>query len=68
MTENLTVEDKSFFHKNHPGNDNNKFHLKISIQSDELSKINKINANKKIYKILKKELDLYIHSLQILIN
>jgi len=66
--ENILVEDKTFLHKNHPSHENNKFHLKISIQSDELKKFNKIESNKKIYKILDVELKKHIHSLQILIN
>ncbi len=66
--ENILIEDKTFLHKNHPGHENNKFHLKISIKSEELKKLNKIDSNKKIYKILDKELKNYIHSLQILIN
>ena len=66
--ENLLIEDKSFLHKNHIGNDVNKFHLKINISSKELSTLTKIESNKKIYKILDDELKTYIHSLQILIN
>ena len=66
--ENILIEDKTFLHKNHPGHENNKFHLKISIESEELKKLNKIDSNKKIYKILDKELKNHIHSLQILIN
>ena len=66
--ESLSIEDKSFLHKNHTGNDVNKFHLKINIYSKELSKLTKIESNKKIYKILDDELKFYIHSLQILIN
>ena len=34
----------------------------------ELKKFKKLDSNKKIYKILKKEIDLFIHSIQILIN
>ena len=66
--ENLTIEDKSFLHKNHKGNQEGKYHLKIIIISDELKKMNKIESNKKIYKILDEELKNHIHSLQILIN
>ena len=66
--ENIDVEDKSFLHKNHKGNQKDRFHLKISIQSKTLIKMNKIEANKKIYKILKEEMNSYIHSLQILIR
>jgi len=66
--ENILIEDKTFLHKNHPGHENNKFHLKITIKSEELKKLNKIESNKKIYKILNMELKNHIHSLQILIN
>ena len=68
VCENIKVEDKSFLHKNHTGNDNSKFHIKLSIESKELEKMNKIEGNKKIYKILRKEISESIHSLQILIN
>ena len=66
--ENILIEDKTFLHKNHSGHESNKFHLKITIESKELKKLNKIESNKKIYKILDKELKNHIHSLQILIN
>ena len=66
--ENISIEDKTFLHKNHTGHENNKFHLKIRIESEELKKLNKIESNKKIYKILDIELKNYIHSLQISIN
>ena len=66
--ENLKVEDKTFLHKNHVGNDNNKFHIKLSIESKELKKMNKIEGNKKVYKILSEEISKSIHSLQILIH
>ena len=66
--ENILIEDKTFLHKNHAGHEDNKFHLKIKIESDELKKLNKIESNKKIYKILDEELKNFIHSLQISIN
>ena len=66
--ENILIEDKTFLHKNHPGHESNKFHLKITIKSEELKKLNKIESNKKIYKMLEVELENHIHSLQILIN
>ena len=66
--EKILIEDKTFLHKNHPGQESNKFHLKISIESEELKKLNKIESNKKIYKILDEELKNHIHSLQVLIN
>ena len=66
--ENILIEDKTFLHKNHPGHESNKFHLKITIESEELKELNKIESNKKIYKMLEVEIKNHIHSLQILIN
>tara|TARA_B100001063_G_C16226230_1_gene294259 strand:+ start:75 stop:335 length:261 start_codon:yes stop_codon:yes gene_type:complete len=68
IIENIIIEDKSFLHKNHSGNQPNKFHLKISLVSEELRKMKRIDSNKKIYKILDEELKEFIHSLQILIH
>tara|TARA_B100001778_G_C18198985_1_gene454782 strand:+ start:182 stop:442 length:261 start_codon:yes stop_codon:yes gene_type:complete len=68
IIENIYIEDKSFLHKNHPGNQINKFHLKLSIESTELKKMNKVESYKKIHKILDEELKNFIHSLQILIR
>ena len=65
--ENIKIEDKSFLHKNHAGNQEGKFHLKISLISNELKTMNKIESNKKIYKILDKEIKESIHSIQNLI-
>ena len=64
----VKIEDKSFLHKNHAGNQEGKFHLKISLISTELKTMNKIESNKKIYKILEQEMKDYIHSIQILIS
>ena len=66
--ESINIEDKSFLHKNHKGNQKGKYHLKIIILSEELKKMSKIDSNKKIYKILDKELREFIHSIQILIS
>ena len=65
---NIVVEDKSFLHKNHIGNQKGKFHLKIKLESPDLKNMNKIKSNQKIYKILDIELKKYIHSIQIFIT
>jgi len=65
--ESIEVEDKSFLHKNHVGNQKGKYHLKLSLKSEELKKLNRIDSNKKIYKVLDQELKLFIHSIKILI-
>ena len=66
--ERIEIEDKSFLHKNHTGNQEDKFHLKIILTSKELNIMKSIDSNKKIYKILDKELKENIHSIQILIS
>ena len=63
--QNIEIEDKSFLHKNHKGNQGGKYHLKLNIVSDELKNMNRIESNKKIYKVLDKELKETIHSIQI---
>ena len=64
----ISVEDKSFLHKNHAGNQEGKFHLKINIKSSELKEMNRIDGNKKVHKVLDEELKEFIHSIQILIT
>ena len=66
--QDMDIEDKSFLHKNHKGHQEGKFHLKLTIKSDELTKLNKIKSTKKIYSIIDSELKEYIHSIQILFN
>ena len=64
----VKIEDKTFLHKNHVGNQEGKFHLKIIISSKELKIMGRIESNKKIYKILSDEMRDYIHSIQISIH
>ena len=66
--ESIKIEDKSFLHKNHTGNQDGRYHLKIILSSKELKILSRIESNKKIYKILDKELKENIHSIQILIS
>ena len=61
----IEVQDKSFLHKNHKGNKEGSFHIKLKIDSKELKSKNKIDSTRYIYKILEYELKNYIHSLQI---
>ena len=64
----IEIEDKSFLHKNHAGNQEGRYHLKIILNSNELKLMSRIESNKKIYKTLDKELKEHIHSIQILIS
>ena len=68
VIQDLKIEDKSFLHKNHKGHQEGKFHLKLTINSKELSKTSKIVSTKKIYSVLDLELKEHIHSIQVLLN
>ena len=68
VIQNIEIKDKSFLHKNHKGHQEGKFHLKLIMNSDELTKMSKIASTKKIYKALDIELKEHIHSIQILLN
>ena len=68
IIEKIKIEDKSFLHKKHQGHQEGKFHLKLMIQSNELKILTRIESNKKIYKVIDKEMKEHIHSLQILIS
>ena len=63
--ENIILIDNSSFHKKHKSFDSNKFHFKIIIESKELKKMNKVEAHKKIFTILKQEIKNKIHALEI---
>ena len=65
---NVKIEDKSFLHKNHAGNQEGRYHLKIILSSSELKTLSRVKSNKRVYKILDKELKAHIHSIQILIS
>ena len=66
--QNFKIEDKSFLHKNHKGNQEGMFHLKLIIKSEELKILNKIESTKKVYSALDNELKEHIHSIQILLS
>jgi len=63
----IRIEDKSFLHKKHKNFSKDKFHIKLTIESSELRKISSIEANRKIYSVLKDEMKESVHSLQIII-
>ena len=63
--QNIILIDNSNLHKKHKSFDVNKFHFKIIIESRTLNKMNKIEAHKKIFSILKEEMENEIHALEI---
>ena len=68
LTQEIIIIDKTYLHTKHLSHEAGKFHLELKVKSEELSKYNKIQATKKIYKILDEEIKRYIHSIQVLIN
>ena len=66
--EKLELIDNSYLHTTHKSFDPKKFHLKIIIKSDQLKKMNKIDAYKAIHSVLKEEISNKIHALEIKIK
>ena len=62
---NIILIDNSNLHSQHKSFDKKKFHLKIIIESEKLKKMNKIDAHKEIYSVLKNEMNSRIHALEI---
>ena len=63
--EKIIFVDNSRFHSKHKSFDSNKLHLKLIIQSKKLKKMEKIDAHKEIFSILKEEMNNKIHALEI---
>ena len=64
--QNVKIEDKTYLHVKHTSHEKNKFHVKITVLSNDLKKISKLDATKKIHKILREEIKNHIHSIQVL--
>ena len=62
---NIILIDNSSLHKKHKSFDLNKIHLKIIIESEKLKKMDKIKVHRKIFSILKDEMQSKIHALEI---
>ena len=66
--ENIILIDNSDLHKKHKSFDSNKFHIKLIIKSEALKNMDKILAHKKIFSVLKEEMNSRIHALEIEIH
>ena len=66
--ENIILIDNSNLHAKHKSFDSNKFHIKLIIKSKILKNMDKISAHKKIFSILKEEMNSKIHALEIEIH
>tara|TARA_Y100000741_G_scaffold332954_1_gene289243 strand:- start:114 stop:365 length:252 start_codon:yes stop_codon:yes gene_type:complete len=63
--ENIILVDNSHLHTKHKFFNKNKLHLKIIIKSEKLKRMNKIDAHKEVFSILKDEMKNNIHALEI---
>ena len=63
--EQILLVDNSNLHTKHKSFDSNKYHLKLIIKSKKLASMNKIDAHKVIFSILKEEMKNKIHALEI---
>ena len=66
--EKISLIDNSHLHTKHKSFDSNKFHIKLLITSSKLKKMQKIDAHKMIFSILKEEMKTRIHALEIEIS
>ena len=66
--EELVLVDNSHKHKGHKFFSPEKFHLHLKVKSLYLNSISRVNAQKIIMKILKKDLEKTIHALEISIE
>jgi stress-induced morphogen len=66
--ESILIKDNSSLHKKHKFFDSEKYHLCLEIESSYLRSLTKINAQRKIMKLLAEELNTKIHALEIKIK
>tara|TARA_B100001123_G_C14679061_1_gene776640 strand:- start:164 stop:418 length:255 start_codon:yes stop_codon:yes gene_type:complete len=64
----IEILDNTHKHKKHKTFQKDKFHITLIIDSEELRLLNKVEAHKKIMKILSNELRTQIHALEIKIK
>ena len=66
--EELIIVDNSYKHKGHKFFSPEKLHLHLKIKSLQLQSISRVNAQKMIMRVLKKDLEKKIHALEISIE
>ena len=68
-TEEIEVINKSHLHQYHNSSPlTGNSHFKVIIKSKELKSLKLVAAHQKIYSLLKKEMNEFIHALEIVIN
>ena len=63
--EQILIIDNSNLHTKHKSFDSNKLHLKLIIKCAKLKNMERIDAHKVIFSILKEEMENRIHALEI---
>ena len=63
----VEIIDNTSKHKNHKFFQQDKFHLKIIIKSENLKSLSRVDAHRKVKEVLKKEFK-KIHALELKIN
>ncbi len=66
--ENIEIVDNSHKHRGHKFYSEEKFHLHLKIKSLYLSSLSRVNAQKKIMRVLSNDLKTKIHALEISIE
>ena len=66
--ESIDIVDNSYKHKGHKFFSKDKYHIHLIIKSSYLTSISRLNAQKKVMKILSEDLKTKIHALEITIN
>ena len=66
--ESRDIVDNSYKHKGHKFFSKDKYHIHLIIKSSYLTSISRLNAQKKVMKILSEDLKTKIHALEITIN
>ena len=66
--EHIKIFDDTFKHKSHKSFISGKYHLRLEIFSKYLKSLPRIDAQKKVLNILKREIQEKIHAIQIIIK
>lgn len=66
--ESIKIFDDTFKHKSHKSFISGKYHIRLEIFSKYLKSLPRIDAQKKVLNILKREIQEKIHAIQIIIK
>lgn len=62
----LEIENQSHLHAGHAGSPNSgESHFQVTLKSEELNKLNRVERYRKVHEVLKEELDGPVHALSL---